>query len=103
MSDDLRHRVEQACAELVEADQPVTFPTVAARAGIGRNTLYRRPELRAVIEDHRARSREAYTLSGLATEIAQLRTTLEAVAERVRHHEETLRRLTRPAARKRTG
>jgi len=40
-------------------------------------------------------SREALTLSGLAVEVDQLRRGLEAVAARVRHHEEVLRRLTR--------
>jgi hypothetical protein len=88
-------RVEAACAELAAAGQPVTFKDVAARAQISRTTLYRRADLRAVIEEHRARGRDATTLSGLAVQIDQLRRSLEAVAARVRHHEETLRRLER--------
>jgi AcrR family transcriptional regulator len=86
-------RVEAACAQLAAAGQPVTFQEVAARAQISRTTLYRRADLRAVIDEHRARGRDASTLSGLAVQIDQLRRSLEAVAARVRRHEETLRRL----------
>ena len=61
-----RRRVEAACAELLAAERtPITFDAVAARAGIGRATLYRRPELRAVIEEHRQQARDALTLTGL--------------------------------------
>ncbi len=88
-------RVEAACAALAAAGQPVTFQEVAARAHISRTTLYRRADLRAVIEEHRARGRDATTLSGLDVQIDQLRHSLEAVAARVRRHEETLRRLER--------
>jgi len=88
-------RVEAACAELAAAGQPVTFRDVAARAQISRTTLYRRADLHAVVEEHRARGRHATTLSGLAVQIDQLRRSLEAVAARVRRHEETLRRLER--------
>lgn len=87
-------RVEAACTQLTQAGQPVTFNAVAGRAGIGRATLYRHPELRAIVEEHRARAREAHTLSGLAREIDDLRTALDAVASKVRRHDETLRRLT---------
>ena len=88
-------RVEAACAELAAAGQPVTFGEVAARAQISRTTLYRRADLRAVVEEHRARGRDASTLTGLAVQIDQLRRSLEAVAARVRRHEEKLRRLER--------
>ena len=88
-------RVEAACAELAAAGQPVTFGQVAARAGISRTTLYRRADLRAVIDEHRARGRDASTLTGLAVQIDQLRRSLEAVAANVRRHEEQLRRLER--------
>lgn len=47
-------RVEAACADLAAAGQPVTFKQVAARARVSRTTRYRRPDLRAVIDDHRA-------------------------------------------------
>jgi Family of unknown function (DUF6262) len=94
MSEQTRQRVERACTELVADGEPITFTAVAARAGVGRATLYRNPTLRALVEEHRARTREAHTLSGLAAEVAQLRTGLEAVAARVRHHDQQLRRLT---------
>jgi len=94
-------RVEAACAELAAAGQPVTFREVAARARISRTTLYRRADLRAVIEDHRARGRDATTLTGLTIQIDQLRRSLEAVAAKVRRHEETIRRLQR--ARRESG
>ena len=93
MSDDAVARVERACQELARDDHPVTFAEVAARAGMSRTTLYRRPELRAVVEEHRAQAREAYTLTGLAIQIENLRRSLEAVAAKVRRHEEVLRRL----------
>lgn len=70
---------------------------VADLAGIGRATLYRRPELRAVVEEHRQQSREALTLTGLAIQLDQLRTGLEAVAAKVRRQKEELRRLRRPS------
>jgi hypothetical protein len=88
-------RIESACAELAAAAEPITFQEVATRAQISRTTLYRRDDLRAVIEEHRALGREATTLSGLTVQIDQLRRGLEALAAKVRHHEETLRRLER--------
>ena len=95
-------RVEHACAQLLQAHQQVTFTAVADLAKVGRATLYRDPQLRAVIDEHRTRQADARTLTGLANEIAHLRTALEAVAGNVRRHEEQLRRLERRAAR-RTG
>ena len=88
-------RVEAACAELAAAGQPVTFNQVAVLAGVSRTTLYRRADLRAVIDEHRARGRDATTLTGLTIQIDQLRHSLEAVAANVRRHEEQLRRLER--------
>jgi Family of unknown function (DUF6262) len=91
-----RTRAEAACAELAAAGQPVTFSQVAIRTGISRTTLYRRPDLRALVDEHRASGREATTLTGLTIQIDQLRRSLEAVADRVRRHEEQLRRLEHP-------
>lgn len=88
-------RIEIACAELAAAGTPITFQEVATRAQISRTTLYRRPDLRAVVEEHRALGRGANTLSGLAVQLDQLRRSLEALATKVRHHEEALRRLER--------
>ena len=92
---DEQARVEAACAELAAAGQPVTFADVAARARISRTTLYRRADLRAVVDEHRARGHDATTLTGLTVQIDQLRRSLEAVAAKVRRHEETIRRLER--------
>jgi hypothetical protein len=55
--------------------------------------LYRNSDLRRIIEEHRARGKEAHTLSGLTTEIAHLRIALDAIATTVRRQEEELRRL----------
>ena len=60
--------------------------------------LYRNPDLRRIIEEHRARGKEAHTLSGLTTEIAHLRIALDAIATTVRRHEEEIRRLRKPKA-----
>ena len=92
-TDDRRERVEDACAALLAAGQPVAFDEVATRAGIGRATLYRNPDLRGIIEEHRTRGKEAHTLSGLTTEIAHLRIALDSIATTVRRHEEEIRRL----------
>ena len=93
-------RVEAACAKLAAAGQPVTFREIAARTQISRTTLYRRADLRAVVDEYRARGHDATTLSGLTVQIDQLRRSIEAVAAKVRRHEETIRRLER-ARRKR--
>ncbi len=70
--------------------------------GIRRATLYRHPELHAIVHEHRQRAAEAFTLTGLAVQIDQLRKSVEAVAAKVRRHEEQLRKLSR-ASDKRTG
>lgn len=88
-------RTEQACSQLAQDGLPVTFTAVAARAQISRATLYRDPALRAIVDEHRHRAAEANTLTGLTSDIAALRTAIEAIAARVRRHEEQLRQLTR--------
>ena len=67
----------------------------AARSGISRSALYRHPELRALIEEHRQRHRDALTLIGLAVQIDQFRTGIEALAAKVRRHQEQLRCISR--------
>jgi hypothetical protein len=89
-------KVEQTCADLLQAGEQVTFTTVAAAAGISRTTLYRDPTLRMVVEEHRTHSHDPRTMSGLVSEVDHLRTAVEALAERVRRHEEQLRRLELP-------
>ena len=49
--------------------------------------------MRAIIDDHRSHSHDRHTLTGLAAEIAHLRTGLEALADRIRDQEERLRHL----------
>lgn len=93
--DDRIGRVERASAELAAAGEPVTFAAVAARSGLGRTTLYRRRDLRALVEEHRLRTRDANTLSGLTVQVDQLRHGVEALAAKVRSHEEILRVLQR--------
>ena len=95
MTGDLVNRVELACTKRTDQGVPVTFAAVAADVGLAKATLYRRPELRAIIEEHRARNRDAHTLSGIVVELDQLRHGLEAVATKVRRHEELLRDLQR--------
>jgi hypothetical protein len=80
----IRDAVEAVCAELAAAGQPVTFREVAARTQISRITLYRRADLRAVVEEHRARDHDATTLSVLTVQIDQLCRSLGAVAAKVR-------------------
>ena len=92
MSDNL-DLVEIACTELANQGAAITFTAIADHTGISRTTLYRNPQLRAVIEDHRHRSHDPRTLTGLAAEIGHLRTGIEAIADRVRQQEERLRRL----------
>jgi hypothetical protein len=92
-STDTITRVERTCAELQAAGHAVTFTEVAARTGLGRTTLYRNPALRALVEHHRIHAAPASSLSRLAADIATLTTALEAIAARVRQHEEQLRRL----------
>lgn len=93
--DDRRQRVEDACARLLAEGAAVTFDEVASHAGVGRATLYRNPDLRALVNEHRIRGREAHTLTGLADDVAHLRTAVEALAAKVRRHEEQLRDLRR--------
>ena len=98
---DEQARVEAACTELAAAGQPVTFAEIAARARISRTTLYRRADLRAVVEEHRAHGRTPPPCPASTVQIDQLRRSLEAVAAKVRRHEETIRRLER--ARRKPG
>jgi Family of unknown function (DUF6262) len=102
MNDNLA-AVETACRELATASEPVTFTTIAERTGISRTTLYRNPELRAIIEEHRHHSHDPRTLTGLTAEIGHLRTAVEALADRVRHQEERLRRLETPPPRRKAN
>ena len=84
--------VRKACVELMRAGERVTFPKVAERARISRATLYRQRPLRELIDQHRHPAGDALTLTALAAQVEQLQQTLEALAAKVRRHEEQLRR-----------
>ncbi len=99
MSRDDLNLAEQACAELTASGRPITFTAVAMQTGISRASLYRNTAVRAVIEEQRRQAARATTITGLAADIAALRTALEAVAARVRHHEEQLRQIKRATTR----
>jgi Family of unknown function (DUF6262) len=92
--------IETICRELAANGTPITFTTIADRARLSRTTLYRDPQLRAVIEEHKHRSHDPRTLASLTTEIGHLRTAVSALADRVRHQEERLRRLETSGPRK---
>ncbi len=94
-TDDPVARVEAALRALSAAGQPVTFTAVAQQADLARATLYRNPALRALVDEHRIAQIDTRTLSGLNAEISHLRAGLEAIADRVRRHEERLRQLER--------
>jgi len=87
------NQVERACAQLGHEGRAVTFTAVAARTGLGRSTLSRNPTIRPVIDNHRRRTADGGTIAGLTDEIATLRTALDALADKVRRHEEQIRRL----------
>jgi transposase-like protein len=83
--------VERACAELVRDGRPVTFTAVATTTGLSRSTLYRNPAIRTLVEHHKQRPDGPMT--AITDEIATLRAAVNTLAERVRSHEEQLRRL----------
>jgi len=87
--------VESSLAQLATGGSRITFAAVAIATGISRTTLYRDAQLVALINEYRARSTEASTLTGLVTDIEHLRTSVEVIAERVRNQEERLRSLER--------
>lgn len=85
--------VERACADLTRDRQPVTFTAIAAATGLSRSTLYRNHALRTVIEHHRHHAADG-PITAITDEIATLRAAVETLANRVRDHDEQLRRLT---------
>lgn len=88
-------RVEQACISLADSHQPVTFTAVADAANVSRATLYRNPELRALVEHHRQAAAPTSTLDRLDEDVATLRIAVEELAKQVRRHDEQIRRLNR--------
>ena len=91
-------RIRAACEALLAAGRDVTFTAVADTSGISRATCYRNRQLRAVIDAYRSRHGEMLTITGLAERLDNLTQALDAVAAKVRRHEEELRTLKRRAA-----
>ncbi|MDV3131928.1 hypothetical protein [Mycobacterium sp. 29Ha] len=94
MSENALIRVERVCSEFTKG-HPITFTAVADHAQISRATLYRASNSAAIVDEHRTRQTDARTLTGLATEVAHLRTAVESLAEAVKQHEEQLRKITK--------
>lgn len=88
------NQIERACTDLARDGRSITIAAVAAHAGISRSTIYRNPELRAVIEHHREAAPDG-TITAITDEIATLRRAVQTLADTVRHHDAQLRRLTR--------
>ncbi len=96
---DTLHRAQAALAELNRHGEPITFTTVAHRAGVSRGWLYRQPELRSAILSLRTDTRASGPLlpaaqratadslrqrvDGLRAEIANLRDENKQLRERV--------------------
>jgi AcrR family transcriptional regulator len=93
--DALPDQVRAACKTLAQQGETITFPKVAEQAGVSRATLYRRRDLRAIVDAYRDPTGDALTITALATQLDQLRQTLAALADNVRRHEEDLRALKR--------
>jgi hypothetical protein len=87
--------VRDACTTIADAGKTVTFTAVAEQTGISRTTLYRRRDLRELVEEHREPADGQLSLGRMAAEIDQLRHALEATAASVRRHEEQIRSLNR--------
>jgi Family of unknown function (DUF6262) len=85
--------VRNACTTIASAGKTVTFTAVAEQTGISRTTLYRRRDLRELVERHREPANGQPSLGQMAAEIDQLRHALEATAASIRRHEEQIRSL----------
>jgi hypothetical protein len=92
---DIPSRVEQACIDLAGNHQPVTFTAVADAAHVSRATLYRNPTLRILVEHHRRFNTPTSPLDRLEEDLATLRIAIAELADRIRRHDEQIRRLNR--------
>ena len=91
-----RQHVEDACAAIILAagkPSPSTTSPPAPDSAEPPSTAIRRC---APSSKNTAPAAGKHTPSGLTTEIAHLRTALDAIATTVRRHEEELRRLRKP-------
>ena len=88
------NQIERACADLARDGQPITIAAVAEHAGVSRSTIYRNPDLRAIIEHHRQHAPDG-SIIAITDELATLRQAVQTLADTVRHHDTQLRRLAR--------
>ncbi len=72
-------------------DDPSRSPRSPQATGLSRSTLYRNTALRAVVEHHKHAADGPIT--AITDDIATLRAAVSTLAERVRSHDEQLRRL----------
>ena len=88
------NHIERACTDLARDGNTITIAKVAEHAGISRSTIYRNPELRAIIDHHRQATPDG-SITAITDELATLRQAGQTLADTVRHHDAQLRRLTR--------
>jgi hypothetical protein len=88
------NQIERACADLARHGHPITITAVAGHAGISRSTIYRNPELRAIIDHHRHTAPDS-SITAITDELATLRQAVQTLADTVRQHDVQLRRLIR--------
>jgi hypothetical protein len=86
-------RIKAACRELATTDAAITFTAVAATTGLARSTLYRNPDLRALINDFKHDTTDR--TEAITNEIDTLRAAVTVLAEQVRTHDKRLRSLER--------
>ncbi|GFZ92044.1 MULTISPECIES: DUF6262 family protein [Nesterenkonia] len=87
--------IERACTDLSRNGQPITFVAIAAATGLSRSTIYRNTALRGIVEEHKHAEATDTPMTAISDEIATLRAAVTTLAERVRSHEDQLRRLRR--------
>lgn len=88
------NQIERSCADLARNGRAITIAAVAERARISRSTIYRNPELRAIIEHHQHAAPDG-SIIAITDELATLRQAVQTLADTVRQHDTQLRRLTR--------
>lgn len=85
--------IERACIDLSREGQPITFVAIADATGLSRSTIYRNTALRGIVEQHKHAKAADIPMTAITEEIATLRAAVTTLADRVRSHEEQLRRL----------
>jgi len=88
------NQIERACAGLARDKHPITIAAVADRVDISRSTIYRNPELRAIIEHHRQATPDS-GITAITDELATLRRAVQTLADTVRRHDAQLQNLAR--------